>query len=82
MLLLRLIWTVVRAPFGLLISVDPAQKDQRTSCPGEHHDFDCMGAILSRIASVDRAAARPQIADIPQVIRRSSFGTLRDVDVL
>ena len=34
MFLLRLIWAVVHAPFGLLISVDPAQKDQRTSCPG------------------------------------------------
>ncbi len=59
MFLLRLIWAVVHAPFGLLISVDPAQKDQRTSSPGEHHDFDFMGAILGRIASVDRAAAHP-----------------------
>ncbi len=65
MFLLRLIWAVVHAPVGLLISVDPAHKDQRTSCPGEHHDFDFMGAILSRIATVSRAAARPQIADIP-----------------
>jgi hypothetical protein len=48
-----------------------------TSCPGEHHDFDCMGAILCRIASVDPAAGLPQIADIPEDIRRSNFGTER-----
>ncbi len=79
MFLLRLIWAVVHALFGPLISVDPAQKDQRTSCPGEHHDFDCMGAILFRIVSVSRAGARPQITEIPQDTRRASFGTLRVV---
>ena len=33
MFLLRLIWAVVHAPFGLLISVDPAHKDQRYKLP-------------------------------------------------
>jgi Trk-type K+ transport system membrane component len=37
-----------------------------------------MGATLSRITTVSRTAARPQIAEIPQDIRRSSFGILRD----
>jgi hypothetical protein len=49
-----------------------------TSCPGEHHDFDCMGAILCRKASVDRAAAHPQSTEATKDIRRSSFGILRD----
>ncbi|MEE9213110.1 MAG: hypothetical protein V3U29_10705, partial [Phycisphaeraceae bacterium] len=47
------------------------------NCPGEHHDFDFMGAILSRMIIGNGAAERPQSADIPPNIRRSSFGTLR-----
>ena len=48
------------------------------NCPGEHHDFDFMGAILSRMTTRNGAAERPQSADILPNIRRSSFGTLRD----
>jgi hypothetical protein len=48
------------------------------NCPGERHDFDFMGAILSRMTIGNDAAERPQSADIQTTIRRSSFGTLRD----
>ena len=47
------------------------------NCPGEHHDFDFMRTILARMTIENGAAERPQSADIPQNIRRSSFGTLR-----
>ena len=36
-----------------------------------------MGAILLRMTIENGAAERPQSADIPPNIRRSSFGTLR-----
>jgi hypothetical protein len=48
-----------------------------TSCPGEHHDFVFMGAILSQTTAGNAVAERPQSADIPPNTRRSSFGTLR-----
>jgi hypothetical protein len=52
----------------LLLVEDRTTHDEQVDfrgCPGEHHDLNWMGPISSRIASVDRAAARPQIADIP-----------------
>jgi len=47
------------------------------NCPGEHHDFDFMGAILPRMTIDNGATERPQSADRPKDTRRSSFGTLR-----
>ena len=47
------------------------------NCPGEHHDFDFMGATLPRMTIEHGAAERPQSADILANTRRSSFGTLR-----
>ena len=35
-----------------------------TSCLGEHHDFDFMGAILLRTTAGNTVAERPQSAEI------------------
>ncbi len=35
-----------------------------TSCPGEHHDFDFMGAILLRTTAGNAVAERPKSAGI------------------
>jgi hypothetical protein len=37
----------------------------------QHFRFDLMGAVLSRITTVNRTAARPQSAGIKQDFRRT-----------
>ncbi len=46
------------------------------NCPGEHHDFDFMGASLPRMTIDNGATERPQSADSPKGTLRSSFCTL------
>jgi hypothetical protein len=48
-----------------------------TLCPGEHHDFGFMGAILLRVTTVNGTAERPQNADIELFTRQTYCGTLR-----
>ena len=61
----------------LLMSLIHPASISINNCPGEHHDFDFMGAILRRMTIGNGAAERLQSADIQTNVRRSSFGTLR-----
>ena len=70
MFLLRLIWAVVRG-------VSTRRADLVAENLALRHDFDFMGAILSRITIENGPAERPQSAGSPPDTRRSSFGTLR-----
>jgi hypothetical protein len=49
------------------VSIDPASEHQRQKFPEKHHDFDSMGAALSRMTTGERQPACPQATSSLQI---------------